>query len=83
MENLIKVNRPIFSNAREYKLGKGLELRVNLVCNPMIHCLCEALENDPYCLVGDIGRLYARKQEIDEIERLSDITYREHLENKF
>ena len=66
MENLIKVNRPIFCRVREFYLNKGVKLKTNLICKPMVLFLCEQLEKNSYCLVGDIGSLLRKKAELEK-----------------
>ena len=66
MENLIMVNRPIFCPVREIYLNKGVKLQTDLICKPMVLFLCERLEDDGYCLVGDIGSLLRKKAELEK-----------------
>jgi hypothetical protein len=65
MDNLIKVNRPIFCSVREFKLEKGVTLRVNLICEPMVHFLYESYLKDGASLLGDLGSLRRRKIQLD------------------
>ena len=66
MENLILVKRPVFCAVREFYLNKGVKLKTDLICKPMVLFLCEQLEKDSYCLVGDIGSLLRRKVELEK-----------------
>ena len=84
MENTIKVNRRLISQFHEFDIGKGAtfnlrELRHNSI---MVKYLCEEHTIDPYCIVGNIGKLYRIRTKILQNERIGRMKYREYLEAK-
>lgn len=59
MENLIKVNRPLFSTSREFGLGAGLLIYLDRASDPLIAFLKEEYDKNPDVLSGDIRSLLA------------------------
>lgn len=84
MEHTIKVNRRLISQFHQYDIGKGAkfdlrELRHNSI---MVKYLCEEHTIDPYCIVGNIGKLFQICREILNQECIREMTYKEYLQSK-
>lgn len=64
MENHIKVTQPLFSSARELRVGKGAKLDLEKATFPMIEFLREEYLKNQDCLSGDIKSLFEIDTEI-------------------
>ncbi len=82
VENYIQVRISIVHKALDYRLGKGVKMYLEDVCEPMVLFLVEQFEKNPDCLIGDIRSLYNNKERIDK-KRLCEMTYREYLQKEF
>lgn len=66
VEHFIKVCVPISNKALQYRLGKGVTLYVDKICDALVLFLVEQYELNGACLIGHIGSLLTRKAEIDK-----------------
>ena len=81
VDYFLQIRVPLYSRGRDYRLGKGVKMYTDNVCDAMILFLVDEFEKNPSCLLGDIRGLFLRKAEIDK-RKLGEQTYREHLEHK-
>ena len=81
IEFFLQTRVPIFSRARDFRLGKGVKMYIDEITDALTLFIFEQYQINPSCVFGDIQSLLFKKGEIDR-KRLGEITYLEHLQKR-